>query len=99
MLAAREARDRFAMINARRVLWRPDDGSYLALQQMNPTPCTLVAVEPDPKNFEWIKRLSATMTSMQIGIGCLQMGFSDCTDPVLFSGGFAGFRFAELLLE
>ena len=31
-------------------------GSYRTLQQLNPMPCKLVAVEPVPENLEWVAR-------------------------------------------
>jgi 3-oxoacyl-(acyl-carrier-protein) synthase len=31
-------------------------GAYRALQMLNPMPCKLVAVEPEPENIPWIRR-------------------------------------------
>jgi hypothetical protein len=54
--AAREARDRFVMITLG--AWHGSQalGSYRALQQVNPMPCKLVAVEPMTASVEALRR-------------------------------------------
>jgi len=54
--AAREARGRFVMISLGACYGAQAVGSYLALKAVNPMPCKLVAVEPEPTNLEWTAR-------------------------------------------
>jgi hypothetical protein len=56
VMAAREAKDRFVMITLGACYGAQAVGSYRMLQQLNPMPCKLVAVEPVPENFEWTAR-------------------------------------------
>lgn len=54
--AAREAQNRFVVITLGALYGYQAVASYRALQQLNPMPCTLVAVEPDPENMAWVRR-------------------------------------------
>jgi hypothetical protein len=54
--AAREAKDRFVMLTLGACYGAQAVGSYRMLMQLNPMPCKLVAVEPDPGNVAWIKK-------------------------------------------
>lgn len=54
--AAREARGRYVMVTLGACYGAQAVGSYLAVQAVNPMPCKLVAVEPEPTNLEWIAR-------------------------------------------
>ena len=56
VMAAREAKDRFVMMTLGACYGAQAVGSYRMLQQLNPMPCKLVAVEPVPENFEWTAR-------------------------------------------
>jgi len=56
VLAAREAQGHFVMITLGACYGAQAVGSYRMLQQLNPMPCTLVAVEPVPENYEWTAR-------------------------------------------
>jgi hypothetical protein len=56
VLAAREAKDRFVMITLGACYGAQAVGSYRMLQQLNPMPCKLVAVEPVPENLDWVAR-------------------------------------------
>ena len=56
VLAARAAKDRFVMITLGACYGAQAVGSYLMLQQLNPMPCKLVAVEPVPENLAWVAR-------------------------------------------
>lgn len=90
VLAAREARDRFVMITLGACYGAQAVGSYRVLQQLNPMPCTLVAVEPEPENVEWIKRHFRD-NGIDPDRHCLvQMAISDRNDPVLFPVGSPG---------
>jgi len=55
VLAAREARDRYAMITLGALHGYQAVGACRALQKLNPMPYKLVAVEPIPQNMEWIR--------------------------------------------
>ena len=54
--AARHARGSFVMITLGACYGAQAVGSYKILQQLNPLPCKLVAVEPEPSNLVWIER-------------------------------------------
>jgi len=54
--AAREAKDRFVMITLGALYGAQAVGCYRMLQQLNPMPCKLVAVEPVPENYAWLMR-------------------------------------------
>jgi hypothetical protein len=56
VLAAREAKGRFTMITLGACYGAQAVGSYRMVQQLNPMPCKLVAVEPVPENLEWVAR-------------------------------------------
>ena len=56
VLAAREARGKFVMMTLGACYGAQAVGSYRLLQQLNPMPCTFVAVEPVPENYEWTAR-------------------------------------------
>ena len=56
VLAAREAKGRFTMITLGACYGAQAVGSYRIVQQLNPMPCKLVAVEPVPENLEWVAR-------------------------------------------
>ena len=56
VLAAREAKTRFVMITLGACYGAQAVGSYRVLQQLNPMPCKLVALEPVPENLEWVAR-------------------------------------------
>src|SRR5579864_6274463 len=56
VLAAREAKTRFVMITLGACYGAQAIGSYRVLQQLNPMPCKLVALEPVPENLEWVAR-------------------------------------------
>jgi hypothetical protein len=56
VMAAREAKGRFVMMTLGANYGAQAVGSYRILQQLNPMPCKLVAVEPVPENYEWTLR-------------------------------------------
>ena len=56
VLAAREARGRFVMITLGACYGAQAVGSYRMVQQLNPMPCKLVAIEPVPENLGWVAR-------------------------------------------
>jgi len=56
VMAARDAKDHFVMVTLGACYGAQAVGSYRILQQLNPMPCKLVAVEPVPENIDWIMR-------------------------------------------
>src|SRR3974390_711828 len=56
ILAARAARGRFVMVTLGACYGAQAVGSCRALQALNPMPYKLVAVEPEPDNYEWTRR-------------------------------------------
>jgi hypothetical protein len=56
VMATREARGRFVMMTLGANYGAQAVCSYRILQQLNPMPCELVAVEPVPENLEWTMR-------------------------------------------
>lgn len=90
VLAAREAKNRFVMVTLGACYGGQAVGSYKTLQQLNPMPYKLVAVEPEPENVRWIIR---HMRDNGIDPGdqwIVAMAISDRNDPVLFPVGSPG---------
>jgi hypothetical protein len=56
VVAAREAKNRFIMMTLGANYGAQAVGSYRMLEQLNPMPCKLVAVEPVPENYQWTMR-------------------------------------------
>lgn len=54
--AAREAQGRFVMATLGACYGAQAVGSCRALQLLNPMPFKLIAVEPEPENFDWTRR-------------------------------------------
>lgn len=54
--AARAARERYVMVTLGACYGAQAVGSYRALQLVNAMPYRLVAVEPEPDNYQWVKR-------------------------------------------
>jgi hypothetical protein len=90
VLAAREARGSFAMMTLGACYGAQAVGSYRVLQHLNPMPCKLVAVEPDPENCEWVKRHFRDNGIDPEAHWLVQTVLSDRTEPVLFPIGSPG---------
>src|SRR5215208_744558 len=56
LAAAQDARDHFVMITLGACYGAQAVGAYRVLQLVNPIPCKLVAVEPEPENFNWLRQ-------------------------------------------
>ena len=88
--AARAARERFVMITLGACYGSQAVNSWQALRRVNPMPFKLVAVEPEPENFQWTAR------HMQVnGIDpdrqwLIQAAISDRNEPVFFPVGSPG---------
>jgi len=88
--AAREARGRYVMITLGACYAAQAVGAYRALQILNPMPCKLVAVEPEPENCQWIRR---HMRDNGIDLDdhwLVSLAISERNDPVLFPVGSPG---------
>lgn len=88
--AARAAKDRFVMITLGACYGSQAIGSYKALQALNPMPCKLVAVEPEPDNYLWLAKHFRDNNVDPDDHWLLQMAIGDKNDPVLFPVGAPG---------
>lgn len=90
VLAAREAQGSFVMMTLGACYGAQAVGSCRMLQQLNPMPCKLVAVEPDPENCEWVLRHFRDNGIDPQAHWLVPMAISDRTEPVLFPIGSPG---------
>ena len=88
--AAREARGRFVMITLGACYGAQAVGAYRAIQMINPMPCRLVLVEPEPDNCEWIARHLRDNGIDPEKQWLVPFAISNKTDPVLFPVGSPG---------
>jgi hypothetical protein len=88
--AAREARGRFTMITLGACYGAQAVGAYKTVQQINPMPCKLVLVEPEPDNFKWITRHLRNNGLDPADHWMVEMAISDTNAPVLFPVGSPG---------
>ena len=90
VMAAREAKGRFVMMTLGACWGAQAVGSYRTLQLLNPMPSTLVAVEPVPENYEWIKQHFRNNGIDPDAHWLVPHAIADTIDPVLFPIGAAG---------
>jgi hypothetical protein len=90
VLAAREARGRFVMITLGALYGYQAVGSQRALQLLNPMPYTLVAVEPDPENMEWVRTHMRDNGIDPGGQWLLQAAIGPTNAPAFFPIGSPG---------
>jgi hypothetical protein len=88
--AAREARERFVMVTLGACYGAQAVGSYRALQALNPMPCRLVAVEPEPENYQWTRKHMSDNGIDPDAHCLLPMAISGQNQPVLFPIGSPG---------
>jgi hypothetical protein len=88
--AAREARRRFVMITLGALYGYQAVGSQRALQLLNPMPYTLVAVEPDPENMEWVRTHMRDNGIDPDRQWLLQAAIGATNDPAFFPVGAPG---------
>jgi len=88
--AARDARDRYVMVTLGACYGAQAVGSYRALQLLNPMPCKLVAVEPEPDNYHWTMRHMRDNGIDPDAQWLVRSAISDRNDPVLFPVGSPG---------
>jgi hypothetical protein len=90
VMAAKEARGRFVMVTLGACYGSQAVGSYKALQQLNPMPYKLVAVEPEPDNVKWVIRHMRDNGIDPDDQWIVSMAIGDKNDPVLFPVGSPG---------
>lgn len=90
VVAAKEARERFVMVTLGACYGAQAVGSYRALQLLNPMPCKLVAVEPDPENMAWTVRHFRDNGIDPDAQWFVQAALSDTNAPVFFPVGSPG---------
>jgi hypothetical protein len=90
ILSIREARERFVMITLGANYGYQAVGCYKALQQLNPMPAKLVAVDPIRENVEWIRRHMRDNGIDPADHWILQAVVSDSNEPVFFPIGGPG---------
>jgi hypothetical protein len=90
VLAARESRDHFVMITLGACYGAQAVGSYRMLQQLNPMPCKLVAVEPVPENYQWIARHFRDNGIDPAAHWLVPLAIAANNEPVLFPIGAPG---------
>jgi hypothetical protein len=88
--AAREARGSYTMVTLGACYGAQAVGSYMALQQVNPMPSKLVAVEPEPDNYEWTARHMRDNGIDPAQQWLLPYAISDRNEPVYFPVGSPG---------
>jgi len=87
---AREARRSYTMITLGSCYGAQAVGSYRALQQLNPMPAKLVAVEPEPDNYQWTVSHMRDNGIDPDGQWLLPYAISDSIEPVYFPAGSPG---------
>lgn len=90
ILAARAARGRYVMATLGACYGAQAVGSYRALQLLNPMPYKLVAIEPEPDNYEWTRRHMRDNGIDPDDQWIAKSAISARTDPVLFPIGSPG---------
>ena len=88
--AAREARGRYVMMTLGACYAAQAVGAWRALQLLNPMPCKLVAVEPEPENCQWIRRHMRDNGIDPDDHWLVPLALSDTNNPVLFPVGSPG---------
>lgn len=88
--AAREARDRFVMITLGAFYGAQAVGAHRALQIVNPLPCKLVAVEPVPENYLWLRKHFYDNGIDPDAHWLINTAISDRNEPIFFPVGGAG---------
>lgn len=90
IVAAREARNSYTMATLGACYGAQAVGSYRALQLLNPMPCRLVALEPEPENYEWTRRHMRDNGIDPDKQWLVKAAISATNDPVLFPVGSPG---------
>ena len=90
IIAAREARQRYSMVTLGACYGAQAVGSYRALQLVNPMPYKLIAIEPEPENYEWTRRHMRDNGIDPDDHWIINAAISAHNDPILFPVGSPG---------
>jgi len=90
VLAANDAQGSYVMVTLGACFGYQAAGAYQALQQLNPMPCKLVAVDPVPQNIEWARRHFLVNGIDPDDHWLVEAAVSESNEPVLFPVGTAG---------
>lgn len=90
VMAAREARERYVMVTLGACYGGQAVSSFRALQLLNPMPCKLVAVEPEPENLQWVARHMRDNGIDPDAHWLVPHAISDKSAPVVFPVGSPG---------
>jgi hypothetical protein len=88
--AARAARNQFVMFTLGACYGAQAVGAYRALQIVNPMPCKLVAVEPEPENYLWVRKHFRDNGINPDDHWLVNTAISDVNAPIFFPVGGAG---------
>jgi hypothetical protein len=90
IVAAREARNHYSMATLGACYGAQAVGSYRALKLVNPMPYKLVAIEPEPENYEWTRRHMQDNGIDPDNQWIIKAAISAHNDPILFPVGSPG---------
>lgn len=90
IVSAREARHSYSMATLGACYGAQAVGSYRALQLVNPMPYKLVAIEPEPENYEWTRRHMRHNGIDPDNQWIIKAAISADNDPILFPVGSPG---------
>jgi hypothetical protein len=90
IVAAREARNHYSMATLGACYGAQAVGSYRALKLVNPLPYKLVAIEPEPENYEWTRRHMRANGIDPDNQWIIKAAISAHNDPILFPVGSPG---------
>lgn len=90
VVAARDARGRYVMITLGANYGAQAVGAYRALQAVNPMPYKLVAVEPVPGNYDWVRRHMHNNGIDPAKQWIVPLAINDRVDPLYFPVGGPG---------
>ncbi len=88
--AACDARNSYVMVTLGACFGVQAVGSWRALQLLNPMPCKLVAVEPEPDNYEWTRLHMRNNGINPDDHWLVKCAIGANNDPVLFPVGSPG---------
>jgi hypothetical protein len=88
--AAREANGRCVMVSLGACFGAQAVGAYRVLQMINPMPCKLVAVEPEPDNQKWLRQHFLDNGIDPDNHWFVGSAISDTRQPVFFPVGAPG---------
>jgi len=90
LAAARAARGKYVMVTLGAHYGAQAVGAYRTVQLLNPMPCKLVAVEPEPENCAWMVEHMRTNGIDPDDHWLIPMAISDSNEPMYFPVGAPG---------